>query len=173
MAGFTVLVGGSAFYIAGKVEVLINENGASGAFLAARHAARNHDAEAASMYYDRALMARPENTQLLQSALQAHLLAGRIGEAEATAQNLIAQNPKHQQARILLAISAFKKANMDAALSHLDALENGPFAKLLEPNIRVWLAHQNGDTDGEADALRDLMRGGPFTHVSLMQAAHM
>lgn len=173
LAGFTVLVGGSAFYIAGKVEVLINENGASGAFLAARHAARNHDAEAASMYYDRALMARPENTQLLQSALQAHLLAGRIGEAEATAQNLIAQNPKHQQARILLAISAFKKANMDAALSHLDALENGPFAKLLEPNIRVWLAHQNGDTDGEADALRDLMRGGPFSHVSLMQAAHI
>lgn len=173
LAGVTVLVGGGLFYIAGKVDVLISENGASGAFLAARHAARNHDAEAASVYYDRALMARPENTQLLQSALQAHLLAGRIIEAEATAQRLIAQTPKHQQARILLAISAFKKADMAMARTHLDALENGPFAKLLEPNIRVWLAHQTGDGDGEADALRDLMRGGPFTHVSLMQAAHI
>ena len=137
LAGLTVLVGGAAFYVAGKVELLINENGASGAFLAARQAARNHDAEAASIYYDRALMARPENVQLLQAALQAHLLAGRIDEAEATAQNLIAQSPKHQQARILLAISAFKKADMAMALTHLDALENGPFAKLLEPNIRV------------------------------------
>ena len=173
LAGLTVLVGGGFFYVAGKVDILITENGASGAFLAARHAARNNDAEAASIYYDRALLARPENTRLLQAALQAHLLAGRVGEAEATAQKLIAQTPNHQQARILLAISAFKKNDAATAYDHLDALENGPFAKLLEPNIRVWLAHQTGDAAGEKNALRDLMRGGPFTHVSLMQAAHI
>lgn len=173
LAGLTLLVGGGAFYIAGKVDLLIAENGASGAFLAARHAARNHDAEAASVYYDRALMARPNDARLLQAALQAHLLAGRMTEAEASARGLIAQTPNHQQARILLAISAFKKAETAVALDHLEALENGPFAKLLEPNIRVWLAHQTGDTEGEADALGDLMRGGPFTHVSLMQAAHI
>ena len=32
LAGFVLLVGGGAFYIAGKVETLIAENGASGAF---------------------------------------------------------------------------------------------------------------------------------------------
>lgn len=173
LAGLTILVGGAAFYIAGKVEILISENGASGAFLAARHAARNHDAQAASVYYDLALMARPTNSRLLQAALQAHLLAGRIDEAEASAHSLIRQTPTHQQARILLAISAFKKGDMADALSHLDELESGPFAKLLEPNIRVWLSYEIEDKDSEAGALRDLMRGGPFTHVSLMQAAHI
>ena len=69
LAGLTLLVGGGAFYIAGKVDLLIAENGASGAFLAARHAARNHDAEAASVYYDRALMARPNDARLLQACL--------------------------------------------------------------------------------------------------------
>jgi tetratricopeptide (TPR) repeat protein len=173
LAGLTLLVGGSVFYMAGKVDELIAQNGASGAFLAARHAARNHDSDAASAYYDRALVARPKSLPLLQAGLQAHLLAGRIDEAARAATALIGQNPKHQQARILLAIRAFKRADEDTALSHLDALDNGPFAKLLEPNIRIWLARQNDDRDAEAAALTQLMRGGPFTHVSLMQAAHV
>ena len=173
LAGLTVLVGAGVVYLSGKVDAYITENGASGAFLAARQAARNHDAEAASRYYDRALAARPTNIRLLQSALQAHLLAGRLDDAVAIARTLIAESDKNQQARILLAVTAFKRDDEAAALGHLAYLDSGPFAKLLEPNIRVWLARAHGDDKASQKAMAQLTRGGPFMHVPLMQAAYI
>lgn len=173
LAGFVLLVGGGVFYIAGKVETLIAENGASGAFLAARQASRNHDAKAASVYYEQALMARPENTKLLESALLSHILAGQMDEGVVTAQQILGVSESNQQAQILLAIAAFADGVGAEALSHLDALESGPFAKLLEPNIRVWVARQLGDEQALQTALSQLSRGGPFMHVPLMQAAHI
>ncbi len=173
LAVVTVLAGGAAFYVAGKVEALIAETGASGAFLAARQAARNNDAQAASLYYDQALMARPESEELLDAAMLAHVLAGNIADGVLTAQKSLAVSEDNQQAKILLATVAFKAGDGVTAIAHLDGLERGPFAKLLEPNIRVWIARQMGDAEGEADALATLSRGGPFSHVPLMQAAHV
>lgn len=173
LAVITVLVGGGVFYVAGKVDALIAETGASGAFLAARQAARNNDAQAASLYYDQALMARPESEELLDAAMLAHVLAGNITDGVLTAQQTLAVTEDNQQAKILLATAAFKAGDGARAIVYLDGLERGPFAKLLEPNIRVWIARQIGDADGEADALATLSRGGPFSHVPLMQAAYV
>ena len=172
-AALTVLAGGVFAYLAGQVQAFIAENGASGAYLAARQAARNNDAEAASLYYNQALLARPENNELLNAALMSHLLSGRMEDALATAEKILSVTPDHQQAHILLSVAAFKSLNADKAEKHLTAMNSGPFAQMLQPKIRVWLSHRFDDTKSGDRALNRLSRGGAFAHVPLMQAAHI
>ena len=113
----TVAIG--VVQISQKVEEFIVEQGAAGAYLAARQATRLNDAEAAGYYWARALAARPGDGELLQAAMQAKILAGAFDEGLAFARRLIAVAPQNQQAHILLAVDAFKQKQFDVALEHI------------------------------------------------------
>jgi Flp pilus assembly protein TadD len=117
------------------------------------------------------LAARPEDDELLQSAMQAHVLAGDFNAALKLARRLISVNPQNQQAHILLSVAAFKRAQFDVALEHVDAIGGGPLGSVLTPNMELWIALARNDEGRGAAAVKKLTRASLFAGVPLVQAA--
>ena len=167
----TVAIG--VVQISQKVEEFIVEQGAAGAYLAARQATRLNDAEAAGYYWARALAARPGDGELLQAAMQAKILAGAFDEGLAFARRLIAVAPQNQQAHILLAVDAFKQKQFDVALEHIDEMGAGPLSSVLAPNMKIWIALAQDDEKMGARAVKRLTGASMFAGVPLVQAARV
>ena len=170
-AGLCLVLASAIVYISSRVNDFIVETGPSGAFLAARQAARLNDSDSAGAFYAQALAARPGDETLLREALQAHLMAGQMNQAVATAQRIVAVNEDARQARLLLAIHAFKQANFKGAKTHLNKMSKGPFTELLAPNIRLWMALAEDDENARHKAVKRLARASVFTAAPLVQAA--
>ena len=173
LAGVSALVASGVVYISQRVDAYIVEQGAAGAYLAARQATLSKDAAAAGDYWSMALLARPQDGQLLRQALQAQILAGQMDASLDTATRILADKPTNRQARLLLAIDAFKNKNYDAAQTHLDTMEKGPFAEMLNPNIRLWISVAQNDEAARARAIEKLARGSVLAAVPLAQSAHV
>ncbi len=171
LAGVSALVASGVVYISQRVDAYIIEQGASGAYLAARQATLSKDSEAAGDYWSMALLARPKDERLLREALQAQILAGQIDASVVTAERIVAGKQENRQARLLLAIDAFKHKDYKQALTHLDAMEKGPFAEMLNPNIRLWISVAQGDEAARDRAIEKLGRGSVFAAVPLSQSA--
>ena len=159
--------------IAQKVEEFIVEQGAAGAYLAARQATRLNDAQAAGDYWARALAARPGDQALLQSAMRAKIMAGAFDEGLEFARRLIDVSPQNQQAHILLAVDAFKQKQFDVALAHADEMGAGPLSSVLAPNLKIWIALAQNDENMGARAVKKLTRASLFAGVPLVQAARV
>ena len=170
-AGLCLVLASAIVYISSRVNDFIVETGPSGAFLAARQAARLNDSDSAGAFYAQALAARPGDETLLREALQAHLMAGQMNQAVATAQRIVAVNEDARQARLLLAIHAFKQANFKGAKTHLNKMSKGPFTELLAPNIRLWMALAEDNENARHKAVKRLARASVFTAAPLVQAA--
>ena len=170
-AGLCLVLASAIVYISSRVNDFIVETGPSGAFLAARQAARLNDSDSAGAFYAQALAARPGDETLLREALQAHLMAGQMNQAVATAQRIVAVNEDARQARLLLAIHAFKQANFKGAKTHLNKMSKGPFTELLAPNIHLWMALAEDDENARHKAVKRLARASVFTAAPLVQAA--
>lgn len=171
LAAICVIVAIGVVQISQKVEEIIADQGASGAYLAARQAVLLNDADAAGDYWERALAARPEDDELLQSAMQAQVLAGDFSAALKLARRLISVTPQNQQAHILLSVAAFKRAQFDVALEHVDAIGGGPLGSVLAPNMELWIALARDDEERGAAAVKKLTRASLFAGVPLVQAA--
>lgn len=171
LAAICVIVAIGVVQISQKVEEIIADQGAAGAYLAARQAVLLNDADAAGDYWERALAARPEDDELLQSAMQAQVLAGDFNVALKLARRLISVTPQNQQAHILLSVAAFKRAQFDVALEHVDAIGGGPLGSVLAPNMELWIALARDDEERGAAAVKKLTRASLFAGVPLVQAA--
>ena len=171
LAAICVIIAIGIVQISQKVEEFIVDQGSAGAFLAARQAARLNDADAAGNYWERALAARPDDGQLLQSAMQAKVLAGELDDALAFARRLISVSPLNQQAHILLSVDAFKREQFDVALEHIEAIGGGLLGAVLAPNMQIWIALARNDEKMGARAVKKLTRASLFAGVPLVQAA--
>ncbi|MDB2668556.1 tetratricopeptide repeat protein [Alphaproteobacteria bacterium] len=172
--GVVVLLAGSGvvYMTTHAVQQYYAEKGVAGAYLAARHAAKNHAPDVAGDFYQQVLWARPQDMSILQATMQAKLLAGDMHEARDSAVRVLDVLPDNRQALLLLAISAFEEEQYGDAGVYLDAMPRGPMSQLLEPNIRLWVGLAQGDKDIEKRSLAQLARASSFVSVSLSQAAH-
>ena len=173
LAAVLLIVAIGVVQISQKVEEFIVEQGAAGAYLAARQASRLNDAQAAGDYWARALAARPGDQALLQSAMRAKIMAGEFEEGLKFARRLIAVSPQNQQAHILLAVDAFKQKQFDVALEHADEMGAGPLSSVLSPNLKIWIALAQDDENMGARAVKKLTRASLFAGVPLVQAARV
>ena len=171
LAAICVIVAIGIVQFSQRVEEFIVDQGAAGAYLAARQASRLNDVVAAGDYWERALAARPKDSELLQSAMQAHVLAGDFDAASQMARRLISVSPQNQQAHILLSVAGFKRAQFDVALEHIDAIGGGPLGSVLAPNMQLWIALARDDEKLGAGAVKKLTRASLFAGVPLVQAA--
>ena len=162
-----------AVYLSARVNQYIADQGASGAYLAASQATRINDAAAAGDYWLRALRSRPDTLPLLHSALQAQVLAGSLRQAIDTAERIIEVEEDNQSARVLLAVHALKQGQHETATAHLNKMRAGPFAEILTPNIRLWVALGSRDEAAVARVIEKLARGAVFASVPLSQAAQV
>ena len=167
-----LVIGATALMFASiTMRDMVKQKGVSGAYLVANMASRANQSELAGDFYTRALDIDPSDPDLLRAAMQAHLMAGSIRQAGMAAQSLVDHAPAGQQAHFLLAIIAFKEQKIDLAVKHLDQTRPGPLTRLLEPNIRLWVAAEQGDQSEIDKALEKLQSLTAFSSVSLAQAA--
>ena len=92
-----------------------------------------------------------------------------VPQAVDIAQTLISQTPDNQQAGLLLAIAAFEAGRYSSAERYLSKMNKGPMARLLEPNIRLWMAIAENNRDAVQSAVSQLRRSAAFTPISMLQ----
>lgn len=127
-----------------------------GAYLAGRIAAAERDMEAASRFYAHALAADPGNAELRRHAFQAHLAAGRMGEALKLADALRRDAESASVARLVLAAAAAKKGDFAGARRFVETLPEAGANRLLKPGFLAWIEFGLGDQAKAVESLRAL-----------------
>lgn len=119
------------------------ESGDSGAFLAARAAARGADYKAAAEWYARALLADPGNAELMDGAILANIGLGEIGPAANLAKAALEQGQESSAGYLARLVSDLGAENYAAALEQVKAgAEQGA---LLDSLVMGWAQVGLGD----------------------------
>ena len=133
--------------------------GLSGAYLAATQADFRDDYAAAAAYYDRALLADPENPGLLTNAVVTRVAMGDVDAAAALADRLAAVEPESQVAALVRLADALAEGDFATAATVLEAAgsaeETNP---LLAGLLAGWIEVGREDFPA-AEAAFDAMTG--------------
>ena len=124
-----------------------------GSYLAGRIARGQHDSEAASIYYGRALQRDPANEALMEQALIMDAAEGRFDEAIKLARQLAAIQPTHRMAQLVLGLAEAKAGRHAAAEDHFKASGSGMIGELTAALARGWMMAARGDIKGATDIL--------------------
>ena len=142
-----------------------------GNYLAGRIALQDGDFEAASGFMAEALVADPENTDLIAQALLADIGAGEGARAVSLAKRLRAAEGDAPLARILLGAEALAAENTVAAERHFQALGETGVEGVLRPLAIGWARAASGATDAALEALAPLLNSGGAGDLGRIHAA--
>ena len=171
LAGSLVIGVALGAFVLSRTPHFVRTPGLAGAYLAAQFAMSSNDLLQAGDYLELALETDPRDKDLLQNAMRTRLVGGQVPQAVTIARELIEQTPANQQAGLLLAIDSFEAGRYARAGRYLDKMNKGPMARLLEPNIRLWMAVAKA-RDGDVQAtMSQLRRTAAFTPISMLQVA--
>jgi len=140
--------------------------GVFGDFLIGRFAMSQADPQAAATQMLRALATHPDDTDLLQQAFIACLIAGR-SEAVQLARKL----PDSQAAQLLLGEVEVRAGHWQAAEQKFRALPHQGLTQLLQPLLVSWAQQGDGRTDAAMATLRPFLDGQRFRGVYSLHAA--
>lgn len=125
-----------------------DEPSAYGAFLAARYAGSNRDAQGAATYYAEALNRAPGSAVLADRAYIAALLAGDMDGAARHAQTAIAAGDVSRLASLYRASDLVSQGRYQAASTVLlDAPDFGPFNAFMADMIMQWALMGAGESE--------------------------
>jgi len=130
----SLALGGQALEAQGQSGL---EDGGAGAYLAARSANFTSDFDDGRVYLTRALLADPDNVELMEGLLSAHLAAGDFASAVPVARKLEQMVPGQQLAGIVLLGDLMVRDDHEAVLARL--AEGQPVGgALLDPMLKAW-----------------------------------
>jgi len=131
---------------------------ASGSYLAARHAGRMRDAEAAAAFYRAALQRDPGNAELLDRAFLSMVIGGDIKSAVDYAERVVNADKTDRVGRLVLGVHALKQKHYRAARRNLKQSVRGPITDLTATLLTAWSMYGSGEAEG-AVALIDKLTG--------------
>jgi len=129
---------------------------ASGSYLAARHAGRIRDAEAAAAFYRAALDRDPENAELLDRAFLSTVIGGDIESAVDYAERVVRTDKNDRVGRLVLGVNALKQKHYRAARRNLKQSVRGPITDLTATLLTAWSMYGTGEVDGAVSAVDKL-----------------
>jgi tetratricopeptide (TPR) repeat protein len=141
-------------------------SGVFGDFLTGRFAMSQADPQTAATQLLNALAVRPDDTELLQQAFVASMVAGR-----AEAVQLARALPDSQAAQLLLGQVEVRAGHWQAAEQRFHALPRQGLIQLLQPLLIAWAQQGDGRTDAALATLRPLLDGQRFRGVYALHAA--
>jgi tetratricopeptide (TPR) repeat protein len=153
----------------GKVTSRAGHDAPTGVFadyMVGRFALSQSDPTTAAKQLLRARTARPDDTELLQQAFIASLIAGRT-EAVPLARQL----PDSQAAQLLLGAVEARAGHWQAAEARFHALPRQGLTQLLQPLLVAWAQQGAGHTDAALATLRPFLDGQRFRGVYALHAA--
>lgn len=124
-------------------------------YLSARFAAGQHDMNEAARYYSRSLQNDPDDPAVLALAFYFAIVAGDLDGAGKFAQQITARSSDDRDARLTLAVVAFKRKDYADARKQLALASKGPFTLTLAL-FDGWAAAASGDTGAVANDVKIL-----------------
>lgn len=118
-----------------------------GSYLAANFARSGNDSDNAAEFYRSALALDPSSEVLLEQAFQAEAAEANWDRAVPLAEKLVAKDPSHRLAHIVLGLDSFKAGNYDKADKQFAAANDGLIGELTSSLSRAWTAVAAGDAD--------------------------
>lgn len=140
--------------------------GVFGPYLAGRLAANESDAGAAADALLTALVAEPDEPEILTRAFNAAVMDGRP-EAVRLARRL----PESQLASLLLAGADAQAGRWERAEARIRALPRQGSAQILQPLLLAWVQAGRGSTDAALATLRPFTEGGQLRGVAALHGA--
>lgn len=163
----------NGFFITGSTAIASDNANSSlyGNYLAARHAGRNRDTDAATVFYSRALEQDPENREILLRTFLLELSAGNIGKAASLSRKVLLNQPDNRAARMVLALQAFSKKDYAKAREWL--ISNGPaeVSELAAILITAWTWQGEGNSDKALETLKKLEDTPAFNYFQSFHSA--
>jgi tetratricopeptide (TPR) repeat protein len=111
----------------------------TGRYLAARVAEQSHDYDSAADEIDRALAMSPDDPELIATAFQYRLFAGRIDQAADLAPQVLAKRPTDGFANLVLAVQSIKKGDYRTAEIQIGRMGTEIQLGPLKEFMLVWL----------------------------------
>ena len=116
-----------------------------GSYLAGRLARSLNDSESAAVFYRDALARDPGNGVLLEQALLMELSAGKYERAIELSRTLVAIEPTHRIAHLLLGLEAFNEKSYKTAETHFRGAATNPLGQLTGAIAIGWIKVAEGD----------------------------
>ena len=144
---------------------------ALGDYLAGLHASRHNDLTSAADFMLLALEEDPENFRLLQDTFTLVSAEGRHVEAVRLARRILAQDPDHGGALLVLMIDAVDRDDLDGATSFLESMSDSGINRILKPMLEAWLQVGKGDFDAGMAAIQKLQENDGFEVLERLHTA--
>lgn len=128
-----------------------------GSYLAGRLARNLNDAESAAVFYRNALSRDPGNGVLLEQALLMELSAGKFDRAIELSRTLVAIEPTHRIAHLMLGLEAFNDKSYKEAETHFRGAATNPLGQLTGAIAIGWIKVAEGDI-GSATQMADVTK---------------
>ncbi len=129
-----------------------------GSYLAGRYARGQREMREAAHFYRRALARDPGNTSILKRLFATEVAIGDWPRAEPLAKRILAREPDHRFARILLGLKAFKSGRYGEAEKHLEKTGAGLIGELTSVLARAWVLFAEGRPRAAIERLEKLKR---------------
>ena len=145
----------------------------SGAYLAARTADVEKDAESAAGFYRQALKTDPDNVFLLERSLILSASSGDLDAAMGFATKLHEKQPENHPARLLIAIGQLRAAQYPEAAKTLDEKSPGVLADLTSALLTSWAKFGEGEVDVALEGLDKLKGEDWYEPFKLLHGAYI
>ncbi|MGI9481417.1 MAG: tetratricopeptide repeat protein [Hyphomicrobiales bacterium] len=176
----TLLLGaalGAGFFgmaIKGGVPSFASDQGIdslSGNYLAGIHARKLRDHDAAAEFFARALRDDADNKDIIERAFQLEIGRGNFARGEELAQQVVANDPRHRMARVVLALRDMKAERYADAREHLTHAAYTPLGQLTSALLSAWCWAGDGRMDMALKSLKNLDKTDSFAIYNSFNAA--
>lgn len=147
--------------------VLADED--AGAYLAAHVAGADRDYTAASLWFTRALIGDPNNTDLMSGAIEANLALGKFEQAAVVARQFQATGKKNEIALLAIIADQAKKGEFDDILT--DAKAGKTENTLLAGLINAWAEFGAGRMSDASAGFDKLAQSKDIAPIAAFQKA--
>ncbi|MBN9000075.1 MAG: tetratricopeptide repeat protein [Rhizobiales bacterium] len=136
----------------------------SGSYLAAMSAARAHDLDAATVFFEEALSHDPSNPLLLDRTFTLLVANGDVEQSFPIAERLVTSTDASRMGQIALALRALKAKNYQESAERLAKGDRGQLANLTASLLAAWAAQGQGQTDAALKII-ETTQGPPWFDV--------
>ncbi len=143
---------------------------ALGSYLAARHAQKNNDADAAAEFFARALIEDPGNLELLRNAMVSALASGQIDKGLKYASRYYDIEKNAPIATLALASRDVAQSEFIGAMSWLEATEKNGYNRYFVPLLEAWVLTGQKRPELVAERLESLEE---FSAAATQHAYHV
>lgn len=143
----------------------------SGSYLAALTANRAKDITAASLYYNEALKADPENQSLIERAFFLRLVDGDLNGAITISNKILDRDKDNWFAHMALGVTSLRAKSYKKAINAFEQMTDGPLAELTGGLLHAWALAADGEHDAALELLSKLNGNEAYTPHTLYHSA--